>query len=270
LTWLCEADLPSTSPERCAPRSARRIRALAGDDPLPVQEYTDLFTGRTLRRSVLVHTKLAVHRTANAGEALLGLHVTSASRLAQPSEGASGTRISADRPAEDAPRLPVLARTLAVLSASYPSTVPVAELIRRTAQDREEAHRVRDTLLDLAAAGRVLMSTTPLVCGLANGARPNVWRHARLEATDGQPWVTTLQHGAVVLEPAARNLLPLIDGTRDRAALVAAALPAVEQQRYELNRAGETPPADGRGRLAIRLVQDTLSMLETNALLEAE
>jgi methyltransferase-like protein len=58
------------------------------------------------------------------------------------------------------------------------------------------------------------MSSTP-------SARPVGSPLARLQATQGEK-VTNLRHEVVVLDSFSRQILPLLDGTRDREALAAA------------------------------------------------
>jgi methyltransferase-like protein len=58
------------------------------------------------------------------------------------------------------------------------------------------------------------MSSTP-------SARPVASPLARLQATQGEK-VTNLRHEVVVLDSFSRQILPLLDGTRDREALAAA------------------------------------------------
>ena len=56
----------------------------------------------------------------------------------------------------------------------------------------------------------------------ASAADPEAFSWARLQASRGAGRVTTLRHEEADLEPDHRVLLPLLDGTRDRAALLAA------------------------------------------------
>ena len=76
-----------------------------------------------------------------------------------------------------------------------------------------------------------------------------------------QPWVTSLDHRAVLLRPEPRLLLPQLDGNTDRVALMAmleAAAPADDPD-------GTGPGDAGEARLTA-----LLRILETNCLLEPE
>jgi hypothetical protein len=196
LAYLCEADLMSSAPETFAPAAAARIRATAGDDPVAVEQYTDIFSGRTFRRSLFTHA--GSRAQALSPQRLTPLHMT-----------ASGRTAAADAPADGSG-----AAVQAMLAMSYPGTVAVADLVA------ESGGTVLPVLYEMLARGRASVATVPVTLGQDDQARPRLWNVARADAASGQPWITNLVHAPVLLNPLLRVLAPLMDGatTRDQLA----------------------------------------------------
>ena len=63
-------------------------------------------------------------------------------------------------------------------------------------------------------------SVEPVDCAPATAARPLAWWLAASDAAAGLGWTATLRHTSFQITPPARLLLPLLDGTRDRSALL--------------------------------------------------
>src|SRR5690606_31838030 len=85
--------------------------------------------------------------------------------------------------------------------------------------------------------GLVEISSVPLRPGPGGRAKvrkPKVGRLARLDAEKGSGWTTGPAHNVVRLDVVSLNLLPLMDGTRDREALKGALLTAVRDGRIRL------------------------------------
>ena len=76
-------------------------------------------------------------------------------------------------------------------------------------------------MLNAAYAGVLLPLATPARTVTDPGARPVAFAPARWQAPR-HDFVVNLRHDGVALaDPVMRRLVPLLDGTRDRAALVA-------------------------------------------------
>ena len=76
-----------------------------------------------------------------------------------------------------------------------------------------------DILLSLFSAGVAYLHTLPVSCISVPGERPSASSLARLQCAEGIT-VTNQRHGPVTMDDdAARFLLPLLNGTKDRAAL---------------------------------------------------
>lgn len=200
LAYLCEADLMSSAPEHFAPAAAQRIRAIAGDDPVAMEQYADIFSGRTFRRSLFTHA--GCHTQTPAPERLLPLHMTATARTLP----------------EEASKTSAVAAVQAMLARQYPASVAVADVVERIGADGGEAGSLQ-VLHSMLARGHASVSTVPVTLGQADQPRPDLWRVARADATTGQPWVTNLLHAPVLLNPILRVLAPLMTGAATRSEL---------------------------------------------------
>ena len=193
LAYLCEADLMSSAPEYFAPAAAQRIRATAGDDPVAVEQYADIFSGRTFRRSLFTHA--GCRAQSPSPERLLPLHMTATSRTL---------------PQDVSP-------AHALLAQHYPSSVSVADMVGATGPGAGLSDG-----LHLLTQGRASISTVPVALGHADQSHPKLWCVTRADATTGQPWVTNLLHAPVLLNPILRVLAPLMTGVTPREQLTSA------------------------------------------------
>jgi SAM-dependent methyltransferase len=272
LGYVSECDLPSSCPEGLAPAAAKRIRALAGADALLVQHLTDVFSGRPFRRSILVPEEQARGTLpAPRAERLPFLHMAACLRLDEV-RSQPGAAVFVDQQRRTVTIRDEAVRDAVVrLGASYPATAPVAELVAE-ARDRGARQRVLRALLRLVETGRATLSTMPLAVGRASDAHPIVWPVARAEAAGGeQPWVTSLAHAPVLLNPVLRFLVPLIDGSRDRAelaVLLAEALGRGEVQAPEVRADAASADPARLGAKAEDLVSRGLEYLAVNGVLE--
>ena len=115
-----------------------------------------------------------------------------------------------------------------LLASAYPANCSLEELIGSVGMSDTPSPppdpiaietRLLDALFKAVITLHVSVSTLPLKVGRAAAARPAVCKVARLQASNGQSWVSSLQHRAVALHPAMRLVVPFMDGTRDRRAL---------------------------------------------------
>ncbi len=108
------------------------------------------------------------------------------------------------------------------LVAAAPATVPVVELLAGTSAPASVASALsgETALLETWLSGFVHLRTKPLPVAAKPGARPEAFALARWQAATRES-VTNLRHESVQFpDPSARKLLTLLDGTRDRDALV--------------------------------------------------
>jgi hypothetical protein len=106
-----------------------------------------------------------------------------------------------------------IAAMLSRLSAAYPATLTLDEV---TGPDGNTAAEERALKLLLGLLGREQASayTVPIRVGRGDVERPQVWKHARVEASGRLPWVTSQNHLAVKTPPAIAFLAAMMDGSR--------------------------------------------------------
>ncbi|MGC8793260.1 MAG: methyltransferase regulatory domain-containing protein [Bryobacteraceae bacterium] len=224
LQYLGEADFSDVRlPEM--PAGAARMLETATDDPLVAEQYRDFLRCRCFRRTLLCRRETPVDR-AVAPERLRGLYVASAFAPAQaphlqpriPVElhGPRRRKVTSDHPLTKA--------TLAVLAQYWPAALPFHDLLREVqgalGQAQADASSLAEVLVQASAADVVELHAWAAPMAARPGERPQASALARWQAAGGIE-VTTLRHTAVRLESdRERRLLELLDGTRDRGALL--------------------------------------------------
>jgi SAM-dependent methyltransferase len=180
---------------------------LAGADALEREQYLDFFKGRMFRQTLLCHAD-AVRREPGP-EVVRGMLVASPVRAAGEAEGRFefrgplGATLSTDHAG--------VKRTLERLGDAWPDAVPVADLGDGV---------VVDTLRRAYAANLVHLHVWAPRLATTPPERPVASALARLQAAEGTR-VTTLRHTSVeVPDELGRRLVGLLDGTRDRPALL--------------------------------------------------
>ena len=267
LSYLSECDMASSSPETMHTSAAQTIRRLAGPDPISVQNYTDIFSGRMFRRSLLVRSSEARAVKAPEANRLGGLHLACPLRK---------SRRATEPGVFDRFKRPVIAQNaatqeaLAKLSQRYPSSVPFDDLNRQASTLEAQAELV-SVIYKLVSEGAATLYALPLRCGTAQTDRPEVWPLARLEAKSGQTWVTSLNHRSIPLNKILAFLVPRMDGATDKMSLQRALsrdeLSATAPPPAVLAQTGSAPGTDPHDALAADYLRRGLDYLAANALL---
>ena len=217
LGYLGEAVAVANNEADLAPDGAETIRALSGGDRLKRETYIDIFSGRSFREAVLVHRgREAVLAPEPPPEALRSLHFIPALDL-ECAPAPDGVRLAVkdlDLTFHDGAAEPGLRR----LIARKPGSSRLADL-----GADGDAEPLGEALRIAVETGLLAVSTLPVVCANRLAERPKLWPFAAGEAGDGEHTVTR-RHSAFQFAPLQRLLAPLIDGTRTRDDLVAAAL----------------------------------------------
>ena len=200
LRFLAEADVFEMEARNLPPELAEGL--------IEREQYLDFFKGRMFRQTLLCH--------ADAEQREAGLDVVRGMLAASPAEragesegrvtfrGPHGATLTTDHEAVQA--------AFVRLGEAWPAAVPVAGL--------GEDPAVAETLRRAYAANLVHLHVWAPDAATAPSERPVASALARLQAAEGTR-VTTLRHtGVEVPDERGRRLIRLLDGTRDRAALV--------------------------------------------------
>jgi SAM-dependent methyltransferase len=194
LGYVGDADLGNLLPARLPGEIEPGLRELAAGDRIVREQITDLLRCNFFRQSVLCRDT----RTAAPDptpDAMYGL-----SFAARPRGGAAPSGLLAD--------------VLEPLRAHAPETIAFGELRRALGA---EAEPLAEALLEGFRTELVMPHTEPLRMAASDVERPVASGLARWQAAQG-PEVTSLAYTNVHMEePAARVLITLLDGSRDRA-----------------------------------------------------
>ena len=206
LAYVGDCDLGELLPGRVPDDVAERLEELTGGDRIATEQVADILRLVFFRQSVVCRDS-RTPAAAPEPRVLRELHV--ALRSGAPD----------DAPAPDgggSATAALLDSVLTLLRARAPDTLAFAELRAATGADPDA---LAETLLAGFRAELLMLHASPLVSGGADAERPVASPLARWQArTEAQ--VTSLAYTAVHMEePAARLLLTLLDGTRDRAAI---------------------------------------------------
>jgi len=250
-------------------------------DIVRLEQYVDFLRNRSFRMTLLTKRGVPLSRNV-AGERVATLAVsgrpqpvgdvceTDASPATFQEPGGQGVRTTHA----------VTKAAMAILAERFPAAVPFAELLaavraRLSAAERVDATEAadraalaNDVLVAYTVPGLLRLDADPPPVAGVPGERPLAWSYARWQAAQGAV-STSLRHEPVRLADVGRALLPLLDGTRDRAALRTILFEATRAGRLSVQREGATHAPQGADDPVIAAVLDAvLTGLARNALLQ--
>ncbi|MEK7403942.1 MAG: class I SAM-dependent methyltransferase [Acidobacteriota bacterium] len=216
------------------PAAASELLDRLGDDFVRKEQYLDFFRCRCFRRTLLCHREVALDREIKP-ERLRELAVASPLRpvAAEPDLSAGAVQEFRGPTGLSATTAhPLTKAALWELGRVWPEALPFPELLERLAVPDAA---LSEMLLQACAAGPVELHVSPPRLAARAGERPVSSPLARLQARE-QDVVTTLRHTMVRLEgERERQLLLLLDGSRDRAALLNELAAPVPPEQLEEN-----------------------------------
>ncbi len=240
LAYLGEANFRDT---RKPPLPAAAAEALRGvfDDALSGEQYLDFLRCRCFRRTLLCHREAPLDRRI-APERLENMYAASAFAPAGPADLRPGAPVEflGPRGRKAVSDHPLAKAALSALAERWPEGVAFRELLEKVGAALDpaqaDAHSLAEMLLQAYAADVIELHVWAAPAAARAGERPQAPAPARWQALS-RGEVTTLRHTTVRLEgERERRLLGLLDGTRDRAALLRdPALRDVGAQQLEEN-----------------------------------
>ncbi len=243
LQYLAEADFSSMLLSNFAPQVAETLRRI-GHDIIRLEQYMDFVRSRMFRQTLLVHEGVAIQRKLDA-QRMKGFYLAS---LAQPVDApvslAAGSTATFRAPhgATLTTGNPVTKAAMLLLAERWPLGFAFADLLaasRTRLQEgtgaaadaatlaRDEAQLANEMMQCYGVGVIELRVRGPNLC-VTLSARPVASPLARLQVEHDRP-LTNLRHEPVLLDEANRQVLRLLDGTRDRDALIAAMTKMVRQ-----------------------------------------
>jgi len=216
LRYLAEADVQGTDLTGISDAAKARLSRL---DPLGREQFLDFLRLRRFRQSLLVRDE-APSDTMSQAERLRSMHV-SASLVLMTAAAAGGVHKLARKLDPASGGGGAVRRLLDGLVARFPATYGIARLgdhLGLPALSRPLAAILTDAYL----SGMVDLHVHPPPVTNKAPERPIASPLSRLQARTGDTLTTLLHTQVAIADANALRLLPLIDGTRDRAGLAAA------------------------------------------------
>jgi len=190
-----------------------------GDDFIDREQYLDFIQGRAFRHTLLCRTAIALDHQLRT-DVLPQLFA--ASNAAAVEAGGAMVEFRGPRSSLKTDH-PVVQAVLRTLAQAWPRSVRVAALPEQIG--RSHAAVIAQVLLSAFSRDLVEIYSTPPLVASEPGHRPEATPLARLQAQQGEK-ISTLVHTYIAVEDdLARHLIGLLDGTRDRAALMAELAP---------------------------------------------
>jgi methyltransferase-like protein/ubiquinone/menaquinone biosynthesis C-methylase UbiE len=191
------------------------------------EQYADILLGRRFRRSLLCRAGLTLDRRLDPNR-VRRFEISSplVPAVAQPSLDASAKiQFCSPQAGTITTNFPLGKAALMELSELWPDSIPFEGLAERTARrlqgrlSEDDRRDLAQFLFRLVLANMVELHLHRFAFSAEPGERPLASPVARL-AAETQSTVANLRHRAIELAtPGARELLLLLDGTRDRATL---------------------------------------------------
>ncbi|MCU0705856.1 MAG: class I SAM-dependent methyltransferase [Fimbriiglobus sp.] len=236
LKYLGEARVGTMVTGNFGPEIEDTLRKLATDQVM-AEQYMDFLRNRMFRETLLCHAERSPSWSVPP-ETLRGLHVASSARP-QLADGQQEFNV-ADESAVTyrsptgmnmTTSRPLLKTAMTLLQQAYPATTPF-DALRRQARAQlggnpdDPARADEDTNLLAVGLLNCYMSSDlvelhgmPITFCRTPGERPVALPHARLSAAANST-AANRRHEVIRLSEFDRRLIPLLDGTRDRPALV--------------------------------------------------
>jgi methyltransferase-like protein/SAM-dependent methyltransferase len=235
LQYLGEADVSVMVPGHFSPGVQEVLQRLS-PDTIHLEQYMDFLRKRMFRQTLLCHKHFTPSYKLCA-EQLTAFHVASPARslsetpdIRSPApeqfRGPGGVTMTV--------RDPLMKAAVVHLSQVWPRAVLFEQLcqaarrllgavpVRPETLQEHDAERLGKALLSIytgASSGLIEFHLHPPQPVVELSPRPCASPLARLQAAQGHP-VTTLRHNTCVLPEFDRQLLCLLDGSRDRSALL--------------------------------------------------
>lgn len=283
LQFLAEADYHEMQYRSWPAEVVPLLEELAQRDPILKEQYLDFFKCRRFRQTLLCHAGVPLQRDPPP-ERVVDLYVASVANASTPRpdltpgivvefRGRKGASLATDHQLSKA--------ALIALRAAWPQGVSFRELLAEVRTRScggatpdsgldEDAIVMAEILLRGYEFGLVELHVgrLPLVTAVSEKPRVSAFARWQLETRTS---VTTLRHSTLQVGDAlGRHLIQLLDGTRDRKAMVAELTPLVAAGLVSLTDQGKPVDQPERARAVLEeQLEPKLEQLARLGLLEA-
>lgn len=232
LQFLTEAEHFNVREYDFAPEVVTQLQTLAQESILTKEQYLDFLEGRSFRQTLLCHQEVDIDRSLGA-EPIRQFYLSSPARPATPDQDLRSVErleFFAHRDASITTNFPLAKAALSHLGEIHPQAIRFDELLvvafRLLGTDPPESERadqkreLADLLVKAYGVGVVDFHLHVARFTLTPGERPLASPLARLLAQRGAITTSLLGHNVKIEDTLGVQFLLLLDGTRDRAALL--------------------------------------------------
>lgn len=279
LAYVGDADVATMTTGGLPPDAAAQLNDIS-PDLVRLEQYLDFVRGRQFRSSLVCPRDAPLQRHLSGGlvtERFVSCRGGSTTQVQSVDLSPGVTELFVAGAATMRSDVPVTKAALHHLVTSFPRSVPFDGLLFQARQALRDAgvdpqpgdsDALGADVLRCYLGGGLHIRTEAPRCRFAISDMPLASPYARWQA--GQlPYVTNALHVRVELDRAAARIVTLLDGTRDRAALVQALDVAVRDKTFALS-CDDTPVTEATQRTqALQTVLDhTLQRLADAAVLQ--
>ena len=240
LQFLSEAEYFYTEGRFSTTEVAQQLEVMGQDDILGKEQYMDFLEGRSFRQTLLCHHEVELNRSLTS-DLVRQFYIRSQAQPVNEEPDLRSQAIEEFRGAKEcsiATSFPLAKAAIRYLGQICPHSVPFSDLLVGAQQllgapacslDSEEARLLAEVILKAYGAGVAELSLHEPTFSLKPSERPVASPLARLQAQHGSI-VTSLTYNTVKFEDLfGRQLLSLLDGTRDRETLLKEFSELIEQ-----------------------------------------
>ena len=235
LQYLSEARLLSMQTGVFGASTTENLKKFSEGDEVKREQYLDFVKLRNFRQTLLCHDEIKLDRTPRP-DRVMKLWADSEAQPASAEPDVSSTaplEFRYSKGGKMSTNHPLAKAAMFHLGSVWPEAVPVPELLRvarvhagrddpsAAAPLEEDSSWLSDMILKLYAANFLGLHAHPPVFTRTVSKRPEASALARAQIRSSS-FVTNLRHAAVEVEDdAAKQLLTMLDGTRDQHQLLA-------------------------------------------------
>jgi methyltransferase-like protein/2-polyprenyl-3-methyl-5-hydroxy-6-metoxy-1,4-benzoquinol methylase len=252
---------------------------------IQTEQYMDFVRNRMFRQTILCKTGSAVNRNVTAGRLEKFLFASAAKAQDDLTDLSAETRITFKSPKGPSISIsrPITKAALFALKEAWPRALGIDELAAAAKKKLMEGGIKDAEKVEEAQFKQVLLADM-LQCMTISLVEYHLWQGDFVSEISEKPKVSPLgavyakmrprtvnqRHETVPLDAALINMIPLVDGTRDKAALVEGMVALVKEGVLSLKREGK-PVEDSEfiQTTMEKVVENGLTYLKNNALLVA-
>ena len=228
LQFLCEAEHFNVREFEFAPEVTKQLQTLAEQSVITKEQYLDFLEGSSFRQSLLCHHEVEINRSLGT-DSIKEFYLSSPAQRTSDQDLGSTEReeFQAHKDASLTTDFPLAKAALFHLGEIYPRAIRFDELVLRafqlldsSKQDADQAQQLAELILKAYGVGLVEFHLHLPRLAIVPGERPLASPLARLQAQQGAITTTLLGNNVRIDDFLGRQFLILLDGTRDRAALM--------------------------------------------------